>query len=727
MRLGGMQTTPDPAAPRPVGPLVACALVAAGYALGAELSWGLFGAGVGLAFFPPAGVTLAALDVLERRRWPAVVAVVVAVEVAVDARHHLRLPVALGYALANTVEPLVGATLLRRWRVGARRSWSLRSRSGVTRFALAALVAGPAAGALIGATVKALETGTGSWAGHAVQFGAGDGLGVLVVAAPLLAALEPAGRARLRPWPLLAGLLAAAAAVAWGVLWQSDLPLGFLVLPLLLVAAFRFDVVGAGLAGACTAVIADAATSHGRGPFATAAVSTQTQLGLTKLFLGVTILTAWIFAVEIDERRRAEQARRREADARLAAENDLLVGELAKLLGQKIVTRDVFDALAGWAHERLRAGAVALVVDDGTPDRLLAWGDLPAWAGEVLAARHDDWLAYRLDEHGGHHPYSVTALPDGAGALGLFWPDDAAAAPVAMPVGAVVQVAAQALARAVLAGRHAAVAHELQQAMLTTNAIDDDRVRVAARYLPAVAGLDVGGDWYQVAVLPGGAIGVAVGDVVGRGIPAAAAMGQLRVVVETLWQDTDDPARVLTQLDLATRRLPNATGTTCFVAVVEPATETIRWASAGHLAPVAVAPGGTAAPLAGAPGPPLHPAAPRLVVRACHTARFDRGTILLAFTDGLVERRDGGVDPGLARLVASATRHADGDLDALVDRVLADCLAGTEHRDDVAIVALRLDAAADRSGLPTRRLPRLVPPAPEDARFLDVSGPGART
>ena len=91
-----------------------CLAVAVAYALGSELAWHSFGANVGLAFFPPAGITVAALLLTRRRHWPALLATVFVTEVLVDPSQHLGTRYALAYAVANTVEPLVGALLVDR-------------------------------------------------------------------------------------------------------------------------------------------------------------------------------------------------------------------------------------------------------------------------------------------------------------------------------------------------------------------------------------------------------------------------------------------------------------------------------------------------------------------------------------------------------------------------------------------------------------------------------------
>ena len=136
--------------------------VAVGYAIGAELSWGVFGATVGLAFFPPAGITFAGFVFVRGRRRLLLAGLVMAVEYIVDVRHGLHSSAAVGYAAANVVEPLVGATVALR-AVGRDALRDLDDRRGMGGFVLGGLLAGPLVASLVGATVKVLDDPSASW------------------------------------------------------------------------------------------------------------------------------------------------------------------------------------------------------------------------------------------------------------------------------------------------------------------------------------------------------------------------------------------------------------------------------------------------------------------------------------------------------------------------------------------------------------------------------------
>ncbi|MCB0947174.1 MAG: MASE1 domain-containing protein, partial [Mycobacterium sp.] len=127
------------------------------YLAGAVLAWQSFGAGVGPAFFPPAGVTLAAMVLNRRSRWPVIVAAIVLAEFAVDLRYGASPRSAAGLALANSVEPLIGASLVLAWCKGVP---DLRDRSDLARFVAAACLAGPLVGGLIGGAMAAAQHDT---------------------------------------------------------------------------------------------------------------------------------------------------------------------------------------------------------------------------------------------------------------------------------------------------------------------------------------------------------------------------------------------------------------------------------------------------------------------------------------------------------------------------------------------------------------------------------------
>jgi integral membrane sensor domain MASE1 len=126
------------------------------YLAGAVLSWQTFGAGVGPAFFPAAGVTVAAMLLSRRSLWPVVVAAIVLAEFAVDLRYGVGWAGAAGFAVANSVEPLVGASLVLAWCKGTP---DLRRRDHLALFVAGAAVLGPLAGGMIGGLVGSLQDG----------------------------------------------------------------------------------------------------------------------------------------------------------------------------------------------------------------------------------------------------------------------------------------------------------------------------------------------------------------------------------------------------------------------------------------------------------------------------------------------------------------------------------------------------------------------------------------
>jgi PAS domain S-box-containing protein len=257
------------------------------------------------------------------------------------------------------------------------------------------------------------------------------------------------------------------------------------------------------------------------------------------------------------------------------------------------------------------------------------------------------------------------------------------------------ELVGQALSRARLFEFERSIATVLQESMLPVDPIVAGDVTIASRYVPAVTALDVGGDWYDVIPL-GDRVGIAVGDVVGRGIAAAAVMGQLRSALGAAALTTDRPGEVLTILDRFARHTPGAAVTTCVYLVVDTERRTVCHSSAGHPPPLVVAPDGTGRFLTGGLGPPL----------AATTESSDRpdeevaivpGSTILLYTDGLVERRGEDLDDGFARLAAAVARNRDLPVEQLCDAVLDDMFEGGERRDDVALVVLRTTDDTARS------------------------------
>jgi serine phosphatase RsbU (regulator of sigma subunit) len=227
------------------------------------------------------------------------------------------------------------------------------------------------------------------------------------------------------------------------------------------------------------------------------------------------------------------------------------------------------------------------------------------------------------------------------------------------------------------------VAVTLQRAVLGPTVLPDG---FAVHYEPATGTLEVGGDWYDVVDLPGGRYGVVVGDVVGRGLPAAAVMGQLRSAGRALLLESNSPAHVLSALDRFAALVPGAVCSTVFCAVVDPAAGTLRYSSAGHVPAIVVDADGRSRFLTAAGALPL--AVVEDLVRPEADVVLTPGSTLLLYTDGLVERRDEDLDQGMARAVAALAegRHLPP---AQLVGVLTDQLLDDSPDDDVALLLYR--------------------------------------
>ncbi|MEU7527307.1 SpoIIE family protein phosphatase [Saccharothrix sp. NPDC042600] len=252
--------------------------------------------------------------------------------------------------------------------------------------------------------------------------------------------------------------------------------------------------------------------------------------------------------------------------------------------------------------------------------------------------------------------------------------------------------------REALLRREHEIAEALQRSLLPGELPSLDRLAIAARYLPASTYAQIGGDWYDVLELDAAAVALCVGDVVGKGPSAAAVMGQLRTALAGYLLDGHSPAAALERLDLFSRRVNGATGSTCVCLVFDRATGALRWSAAGHPPPLVVD-AGTARSLTGGGGAVLGAAGrPRYVE---HSAALPVGASVVLYTDGLVERHDTTVDEGLARLLAVAGDVSGAAPHALADAV-TDALLADGQSDDVALVIARHLPAPLRTTLPAQ-------------------------
>ncbi|MEU6100555.1 PP2C family protein-serine/threonine phosphatase [Streptomyces flaveolus] len=232
------------------------------------------------------------------------------------------------------------------------------------------------------------------------------------------------------------------------------------------------------------------------------------------------------------------------------------------------------------------------------------------------------------------------------------------------------------------------VALALQEAMLPSPKPVGHH-RAAVRYRPAVGGLRVCGDWYDLVDLPGDRIAVAVGDVVGHGLAAACVMGQLRSALSAATLVADGPAQALEALGLYARSVDGAESTTAATTFIDWQDHTVTYSIAGHPPPVLLAPDGTTTFLDRATDPPLG-ARPEHVPRPEDTVDFTEGSTLVLYTDGLIERRCEDLDVGLARLARCLAGLRGADPERMADALLEGLLADGGNTDDTALVVVRL-------------------------------------
>ncbi len=272
----------------------------------------------------------------------------------------------------------------------------------------------------------------------------------------------------------------------------------------------------------------------------------------------------------------------------------------------------------------------------------------------------------------------------------------------------VASVAAQALARANRFETEHETALALQQSLLPAH-LPATRASIAARYSSA-GELDVGGDWYDAIEQGDGSVVVMVGDVVGRGLSAATAMGQLRSAMSALALAVDRPRDVLAALDRYSPQIDGARLATIAIARIDPVNHVFQYASAGHMPGVVVLPDGTTELLEPVRSLPLDaaPEAPRDEIQR----DFPPGATLVLYTDGLIERRGESLDVGFQRLTRTCASLARLDVESMCEHLVAALLPRQAQRDDVAVLCVRLDAE------PSEALRRRFPADPSELARL---------
>jgi signal transduction histidine kinase/FixJ family two-component response regulator len=275
------------------------------------------------------------------------------------------------------------------------------------------------------------------------------------------------------------------------------------------------------------------------------------------------------------------------------------------------------------------------------------------------------------------------------GALSLSWAAPRAFEPAEAELAeGVAAVMAQAVERIEVSERDHRIATALQERLLDLKTRSTAAV-VSATYEPAGELLRVGGDWYTAISLDDPAhVGVSVGDVVGHGLEGATAMSQLRSALGAAALTSLDPATVAELLDAYATRVPGAACSTVAYAVVDGNRGTLSYVCAGHPYPLLMAPDGSVSFLEAGRRPPL---AARSLRRSCSSgqADFAPGSLLVLYTDGLIERRGESLDDGFRRLAENASACRNRPVGEVCATLVSAMAPPGGYPDDVAVVAVR--------------------------------------
>lgn len=249
-----------------------------------------------------------------------------------------------------------------------------------------------------------------------------------------------------------------------------------------------------------------------------------------------------------------------------------------------------------------------------------------------------------------------------------------------------------------------------------------DQVTMAAQYRPGEGSLEIGGDWFDCIPLADGSVALAIGDVVGHGLSAAAAMGKLSSALRALALNGAHPQQVLQRLDVFARSGAERVMATVASVVLDPRTGVIEYAAAGHPPPLLIEPDGTTTFLWDGRTGPLSATRTRIAPPA--RATMCDGACIVLFTDGLIERRGEHIDDSLARLADAARRVFDRSPHEMAAALVAEMLGGRRLTDDAVVMVTRLGYVGRRHRQRFPATPRSLASIREVARsWLAAVGP----
>jgi serine phosphatase RsbU (regulator of sigma subunit) len=386
---------------------------------------------------------------------------------------------------------------------------------------------------------------------------------------------------------------------------------------------------------------------------------------------------------------------------------ELLVRDGLPILGASGASLALTDRSGGTARlyvsssfeAPVRQKYVSLPLDDAVPTTLTARTGEPVQVTDRVDGTARFPALAKMYRDTGVEAIASLPLQVGERLLGCVtftWATPMLYTPAATELmGALAAQAAQAVDRVRLLDAERDQSATLQRSFLTRPARPTD-VEIEVRYQPAAKHAQIGGDWYDAFVGPDGATVIAVGDVVGHDMLAAAVMGQVRNLLRGIvFSRPGSPADILRHLETAMAGLELETSATLFLARLEPADadasghRRLEWCNAGHPPPLLVH-GPTGAVEVLDPDPDLMIGVEPGVDRTVHRRVVAPGSLLLLYTDGLVERRGEDLQDGIGRLALALAQHHDAPLRGLADEVLA--LSNNPLEDDAALLALRLPA-----------------------------------
>jgi PAS domain S-box-containing protein len=651
--------------------------------------------------WPPTGIALVAFLVLGRAVWPGVAAAALLLNLPISTNFLAAAATAAG----NTLAPFIAAELLRTLKF-RRELDRVRDALAIVGAALLSTVVSASVGAatlVVSGAIQAREFRT-AWA----VWWTGDAMGILVVA-PFLLSLMLFRTSPLswKQW-IEAAVLFLVLTITTIIGVSTEIRPLFLVIPVLAWAAWRFQLRGSAPAALLVAVIATWAADRGWGPFAEGSLAVK--MATLQAFNATVALTSFFLSALVSERMR-DREELKLAAARLEDRVERRTSELSAT--NRRLTREINERKEAErrlqqrerqlaeAQQVARVGSWEYLI----PENVVTWSDemyrihgyrpqeFPVTfekAVELVLPEDLERIRLNLASAMGKrrdHPLPPNEYriirPDGEervllGKSKLLVDQDGE--PHRM-TGTVQDITEERRAE-----REHRIAATLQRSLLPESLPVIPGVSLAVRYHPATTGMEIGGDWYDVVSLPNGHVALAIGDVAGHGLRAAATMGQLRMALRAYALEERSPVGVVRRVrELVQRLIPSEMATLLYM-VFDQDSGSITYSNAGHLPALVIPAEGRGTYLEEGLAPPLG-AAPHPEYDVQASASIPAGSTLLLFTDGLVERRGVSLRDGLNRLEEEA-RAVGEDLDAMCDHILDSLLQG-EVSDDVALLALR--------------------------------------